>query len=559
MEMGMTLYQLAIVNRLTGRIEKAKTYAIEAINVYQKIGEHRGEINAIHILGRILEMDNNRDSSLFYYNKALGLLDKYPDNWLLSYVYFDYGLNLINRFFEGGESEEFLFEGISWFFKCWELDKKSHHLATDMAAPIYNIGSCYISIGSEENISKGLEYIKLAKSIVDTTQICISLKLMINRKLALEENRKGNFEEAIVLLKEGIREADSRLAKFSVKNYHDTQMAYVDQYYSRLYKRNTYSELFSIYYELGDYKTALKYYILKEETTDEIFLEDNSKLIAMLEADSENEKTEKKIALLARDNELNEMKITQSRKFNFGVALLFLILLLVGLLFIMQNKLKNEHKSTLLEQKLLRLQMNPHFIFNAFSNILRLIDTNENKKASVYLTTFGKLLRTTLESTREDMVPFEKEVGTLKNYLDLQKLRYPEKFEYSLKVDDNIDQEDMSIPPMLVQPFIENAIEHGIRHKKTKGRIVISFELKDKKIVCEIEDDGVGREKAWEAEYTERGDRKSLATEIIKDRIQVLNKKFKQKINLEIIDLRSEKAEALGTKVLLDLPFGSVY
>jgi LytS/YehU family sensor histidine kinase len=157
------------------------------------------------------------------------------------------------------------------------------------------------------------------------------------------------------------------------------------------------------------------------------------------------------------------------------------------------------------------------------------------------------------------MVPFEKEIGTLKNYLELQKLRFPEKFEYSLVVDEKIDQEEMSIPPMLVQPFIENAIEHGIRHKKTTGRIDVRFGLKGNKIVCEVEDDGVGREKAWEAEYAERGDRKSLATEIIKDRIHVLNKKFKQKIKLEIIDLKSEKAEAIGTKVLLDLPFGSVF
>ncbi len=262
---------------------------------------------------------------------------------------------------------------------------------------------------------------------------------------------------------------------------------------------------------------------------------------------------------MAQDNELNEMKVAQSRIFNIGVAAIFLILFLVGLLFLRQNKLKNEHKSTLLEQKLLRLQMNPHFIFNAFSNILRLIDMNDNKRASAYLTTFGKLLRTTLESTREDMVPFETEIGTLRNYLELQKLRYPEKFEFSLEVDEKIDQEDMSIPPMLVQPFIENAIEHGIRHKTTTGRIDVRFALMNKKIICEVEDDGVGREKAWEAEYTERGNHKSLATEIIRDRIQVLNKKFKQKIKLEIIDIKSEQSVAIGTKVLLDLPYGSVY
>ena len=559
LEMGMTLYQLAILNKLTGRYEKAKTYCKKAIHVYQLIEEHRHEADALHILGRIFNNTNDGDSSLYYYDKALDLLETYPDNYLLGSVYNDYGLFYLLQSWQGNESDEILQKGIPWFYKCWELDKKYHHRASDMATPIYNIGSFYISTGSEENILKGLEYLNLAKSIVDTTATCIHLKIMVHRLLALEEKRKGNLKEAITLFKKGISEADKSLAKFSMKNYHDPQMAYVEQYNSRMYKSYTYSGLYKIYKEIGDYKSALEYYILKEEAANDIFLEDNSKLIAMLEADSENEKTEKKISLLERDKKINQLKAQQSLNFSIGVAALFVILLLVGLLFLRQNKLKNEHKSTLLEQKLLRLQMNPHFIFNAFSNILRLIDTNENKKASEYLTTFGKLLRKTLESTRDDMVPFKKEVSTLRNYLDLQKFRYPEKFEYLLEVDDKIDQEDMSIPPMLVQPFIENAIEHGIRHKKSMGRIDVRFELKGEKIVCEVEDNGVGREKAWEAEYAERGEHKSLATEIITDRIKVLNKKFKQKINLEIIDKRSDTKEAIGTKVLIDMPYGSVY
>ena len=555
-ETGMTLYQLTLVNRLTGRYEKAITYCKKAIQVYQLIEEHRHEADATHILGRIFDKTNDWDSSFYYFDKAMDILDNYPDYYLLGSVYNDYGRLYLIQSWEGNESAELLQKGIPWFFKCWELDKKYHSRASDMATPIYNIGSFYISTGSEENILKGLEYLKLAKSIVDTTAACIHLKIMVHRLLALEEKRKGNFKEAITLFNKGISEAEKSLAKFSMRNYHDSQMAYVEKYNFRKYKRNTYSGLYNIYKEIGDYKTALEYYILREKATDEIFEEESSNLIAMLEADSENEKIEKQIALLARDNELNEMRVAQSRIFNIGVAALFVILLLVGLLFLRQNKLKNEHKSTLLEQKLLRLQMNPHFIFNAFSNILRFIDNNENNKASNYLTTFSKLLRTTLESTREDMIPFEKEVGTLRNYLELQKLRYPAKFEYSVEVDENIDQEDMSIPPMLVQPFIENAIEHGIRHKKSIGRIDVRFILKGKKILCEVEDDGVGREMAWEAEFAERGDRKSLATEIIRDRIKVLNKKFKQKINLEIIDKLSENREALGTKVVIDLPWG---
>ena len=107
---------------------------------------------------------------------------------------------------------------------------------------------------------------------------------------------------------------------------------------------------------------------------------------------------------------------------------------------------------------------------------------------------------------------------------------------------------------MLIQPFIENAIEHGIRNKETTGHIQIRFLLSNNMISCEVEDDGVGREKAWEAEYRTRKDHKSLATSIIMDRIQVVNKKLKQKIKLDIIDLRSNNNEIVGTKVVLVLP-----
>jgi hypothetical protein len=562
-EMGLVLDQLSEVNRLTGRYEQAKKYRRRAIHIYHLLSEHRYEIGGWLSFSNIYVYNHEWDSGFYYYDKVKGLLEQYPNDYLQSGVFFNYGWNYSVKYFNDGKNKEDINEAISWTLKAMELDKKllaDKSLTTeDWALGFNNVGGFYIASGTEENIKKGLDYLKKAKSIIDTLDIYVYLKLDISRSFAIHEREQGNYEGAIALLKNGLIEADTCMSKFSMKNYEDPHMGYTDKYYTSLFKNYVYWQLYQIYKELGDHKTALEYYILKEKAAEEIFLEDNRKLIAILEADSENEKTEKKIALLDHDNELYKMKVVQSRAFNLGVFILFVILALVGLLFIRQNKLKNEHKSTLLEQKLLRLQMNPHFIFNAFSNILRLIDTNENKKASTYLTTFGKLLRTTLESTREDMVPFEKEVSTLKNYLELQKLRYSEKFEYSLEVDEKIDQEDMSIPPMLVQPFIENAIEHGIGHKKSTGRIDVRFVLKDKKIICEVEDDGVGREKAWEAEYAERGGRKSLATEIIIDRIKVLNKKFKQKIKLEIIDKQSDKAEALGTKVLLDLPIGSVY
>lgn len=256
---------------------------------------------------------------------------------------------------------------------------------------------------------------------------------------------------------------------------------------------------------------------------------------------------------------MKTFNIKQSRTFHFSLAGLFILQTLLGVLFLRQKKLKTEHKTVILEQKLLRMQMNPHFMFNTLSLILHFINSNKNKMASGYLVNFCNLLRSTLESVRKDMVPIKKVIYILKNYLDLQKLLHNNKFEYDIQVDSNIDTEDMSIPPMLIQPFIENAIEYGIHNKKGDGRIDVRFFRKGKRILCEVEDDGIGREKVRELENKKKINRKLHTIRVIKDRIQMLNKKFDEKIRIKTIDKLSDNNKALGTKVLIHLPYVNTF
>ena len=136
----------------------------------------------------------------------------------------------------------------------------------------------------------------------------------------------------------------------------------------------------------------------------------------------------------------------------------------------------------------------------------------------------------------------------------MQRLRHDHKFDFFIEVDREINQENTIIPPMLIQPFIENSIEHGIKNKNGKGHVNIKFTLESKKVICEIEDDGIGRDKARNTKY-EFEKHKSLATGIIQERIQILNKKFKQKIKLDIIDKYSKTGQAQGTMVRLELPY----
>lgn len=543
--------RIGTLNYFTGRYKAARDYYWNSIHVFNEISEFGELPMCFHSLALSYYYAREYDSSLFYTEIAMS----YADSTYLQYYYNNYGRVHQQYFFKTGDTLH-LEKAINWSLKGLESPATTAHFKPSFNA---NLNYYYSKYGLEKKDSMGLAYLlKVIPGAKNIKDAFYNIPVAYRGKAKFKRKR-GEFDSAIILYSESIQVIENELNNFSILDYSDPIFALQSRDYIKKEQQWAQYGLYNVFTILGKGEDASEHFALYVNAVNEVKRTRNQDLIAVLEADSEYEKTQNQITLLASENKLKDLKILQSRIINYGLGSIFIVLVFLGYLFIRQNKMKAEHKTILLEQKLLRLQMNPHFIFNALSNILNLIDNNQNKKAAGYLTTFSKLLRTTLESTRENFVPFEKEVTSLRNYLELQKLRYGNKFNYTVEVDEKIEEDDMAIPPMLVQPIIENAIEHGIRHKTTPGRIDVRFNLKGKKIICEVEDDGVGREKAWEAEVKEKIGHKSLATEIIRDRIKTLNKKFKEKIKLEIIDLKSETMEALGTKVVLDIPYGSVY
>ena len=205
------------------------------------------------------------------------------------------------------------------------------------------------------------------------------------------------------------------------------------------------------------------------------------------------------------------------------------------------------------ERKALRLQMNPHFVFNALDAISGFIFKNEPKEAVRYLTSFAKLMRLTLESSREAKVPLQNELQLLKNYIELEQLRFNMAFTYTLDVADEIDPYEVSLPPMLLQPFVENAIIHGLRHRQEAGgKLNIGFQLKGERLEVTIEDNGVGRAKS--AEINASRSKKSLATSITQERINLLSKTLGRPVTFEVKDLVDADGKPLGTRVRISMP-----
>jgi len=230
-----------------------------------------------------------------------------------------------------------------------------------------------------------------------------------------------------------------------------------------------------------------------------------------------------------------------------GISLASIIFYINNLIHRRRNKLKEE--VLVMQQKLLRSQMNPHFVFNSLLSIQNFIYKNEPAIAGKYLSRFAKLIRLILNSSRKDYISLDDEIQFLNHYLDLQKLRFNERFDYKFEIDKNIKPEMVLIPPMLAQPFIENAVEHGLKNISHKGLIIIRFFLDNDTLVLEIQDNGVGIYHSEKSGKETLEKHESLGQQITTDRLRLLNQSKGKKVMFHIEELINDKHEVCGTKV----------
>jgi len=216
------------------------------------------------------------------------------------------------------------------------------------------------------------------------------------------------------------------------------------------------------------------------------------------------------------------------------------------------NNLIELNKS--LQSQALRAQMDPHFIFNALNSIQNFIISKETVAAMGYVSKFSKLMRQTLESSMKEKVTVEEEIDMLKNYLDLEKLRFDKIFDYSFETDDSIDMANTEIPSMLLQPYIENAILHGLRHKNAGGLLKITLLNQFEYLLCVIEDNGIGRERSAIIN-AERHKHRSAGTHVTNTRLSLLQLSKDDAAKVVFLDLKNELGEAAGTRVEIKIPY----
>ncbi len=222
-----------------------------------------------------------------------------------------------------------------------------------------------------------------------------------------------------------------------------------------------------------------------------------------------------------------------------------------------EEKTRINQQMAELELKALRSQMNPHFMFNSLNSIKNYILKNETTKASEYLSNFSHLIRMILQNSREKTVSLKDELDTLLLYIDLEKLRFRDGFEFTCQIDDSIDISQIQIPPMIIQPFIENAIWHGLLHKESDRHLALRIHRKNGNVICEVEDDGIGRQSAAEIKSKSATQYKSMGMGITQDRITLLNSMSAMGIEMEIIDKMDNHQQSTGTLVKIKIPYAS--
>lgn len=288
--------------------------------------------------------------------------------------------------------------------------------------------------------------------------------------------------------------------------------------------------------------------VIKTEEQNETRLTEKSDL---LKKQKDIEEVTKYLEIGRRDETIQQATVYRQQLTIYGLTTILFILIITSY-FIYRNARASKTANQLLALKSLRSQMNPHFIFNALNSVNHFIAQNDERTANRFLSEFSMLMRSVLENSQEDFIPLLKEHEIISLYLKLEHYRFRDKFEYEIKIDDAVNMEAIEIPPMLIQPYIENAVWHGLRYKNSKGHLSLQIKNNAHGLLVEITDDGIGRKKSIELKTENQKKHSSTGLKNIQDRLSIINNVYKMNYYVTVEDLDKETRH--GTRVIIHLP-----
>jgi tetratricopeptide (TPR) repeat protein len=580
-EAGAILNNLANLSNLKGNFAKSFDYLNQCSEIGKSLQDTLLIMASLNGLGEIYRKKGQADSALNMFLNVEKLADGSKNMPILlatkiniAAIYF-----LSNRFDKIDESE---------LLQTMELaDNLGDNI--NKASILQMLGGSKLK---QKDFEKALEYLNSGLQVMEESGSSTSVKVYLIQGVGNVYYQLGQYEKAIKYNSDGIILAEkielnsilpllygnNASNYLELKNFSESiknslkAISYSLNLDLEEDKYQPYGYLAKAYAGIGSYQKAYEaeaeYNKLYSNYRDKA----QSKQVSEIEIKYETEKKDTEIKLLSKQTEIQTLKLLQQRYFLGGLAMLILFII-GGSIFVYRQRrfkqkqaiikleLEETRKRLEMEKQLkaseitaIKAQMNPHFIFNAINSIQDLILKGDIDNSYSYIIKFAQLVRQTLNYSDKEFIDVEDEIQLLEVYLELEKLRFKNDFEYIINKN---NLTDFQIPPMLIQPFVENAIKHGLLHKDGLKKLEISL-TKDDLFRCTISDNGVGRKMAQEIKERQHKNYESFSVNATRNRFEIMKENYNQDLGVEYTDL-VVNGESIGTKVQINMPFKQNY
>jgi hypothetical protein len=484
---------------------------------------------------------NNIDSALYFYNQAEKLTEKLNLRDLNTEIKLKKARLFSN--FDSAKQYELLNQANTQA-KLENNQRLEIETESELADYYKKSNQDEMEIQSRQNVISNLE--KNDMAFTDEAEFT-EKKVYEQVNIAKTQTKRGEYDKALEILNE--------ISELPTKNSNTNLLEL---------KKEAVKLLLEVYLKTGQDEEAIKNYKHYAEILDMLYQKSELEYKNIKKMNNQLRDHQWRIDFLEKDKAIYDAEIElidverniQKEKLKYQRRYIILLIFLIALLFIslimlvLKNRVQKKHNSYL-ALKSLRTQMNPHFIFNALNSINNFIVKNDEINANKYLARFSKLMRRILNISELDFIPLEQEIEILELYLQIEHMRFPDKFDYKFEIDEKLNTTDFDIPPMLIQPYIENAVWHGLRYKDKGGILKVEMKLESEILKVRIEDNGIGRAKSKELKTENQLNNKSKGIKNTQARLQILSKIYKSDISQKITDLNEDGS---GTVVEIYIP-----
>lgn len=564
----------SFANNLLGIYFRDKSEYQRAIHLHNKSFEMAGKIDndelkasSLNMLGVVYRRMDQVRMALDRHQMALSIAENSPlkSEYITKSITISYNsignIYLTLKQYESAEE---------YFRKALSLEEFIHS-KLGLAINYHNIGYTYEARGI---FDQALTYYK--KSLAYNEEINSDLgKVICNNSIAQVYLKQGSYQKALELIRPTLKTSEAIGDKYYIAMAHvstgwaNTELEHYAVALEHLneglkiskennlqsFEAEAYKHLSNLYASQNDYKEALKYNRLYQAKEEQFLNESNQRYMFDLLTKYDVEKKKAQIELLEKENEIVNIQLEQRNKIFMFIIMFSLLTIAFLIILYRQKKLAGEKRFLSMEQKLLRLQMNPHFIFNSLLSIKLYMLKNDKKSAVAYLDQFSKLIRTILSTSMEKEISLADELKTMQLYVNIENIRLCNEIDYQVEIDDSLNLDSIKIPSLTLQPFIENALWHGLSAKEGDKSLKLSVH-KDSNDFVEISilDNGIGRERTMKIETEKKNTQtKSIGIALTRERLANFSKNFANMHSLNIIDLYKNNTPS-GTQVILKIP-----